>query len=236
MPQKRNPISSETILAASKILRAQAGLVLDGMVSDFERASGPWHLEWVAIPQAFVAAVGALHQMHFALSGLSVNADAMMDNLLSTRGLIVAEAVMMGLAPHLGRQAAHDVVYQACVTAHSTSQSLLSVLEKTDKVVGRISRAELASLCNPLNYLGCCRQMADHVLLSCPPSAVQTTTQQGISNRALSNSKTTNGEFQSNGTPQGIRINGLKTDFCVAEKDLGKKLLYGKDLPREVMA
>lgn len=46
MPQKRNPISSEVILAASKILRSNAGLVLDGMVADFERASGPWHLEW----------------------------------------------------------------------------------------------------------------------------------------------------------------------------------------------
>ncbi|KAJ5121978.1 L-Aspartase-like protein [Penicillium atrosanguineum] len=69
MPQKRNPISSEVILAASKILRSNAGLVLDGMVADFERASGPWHLEWVAVPESFVIAVGALSQTHFALSG-----------------------------------------------------------------------------------------------------------------------------------------------------------------------
>ena len=41
MPQKRNPISCELILAAAKVLRQQAGLVLDAMVTDFERATGP---------------------------------------------------------------------------------------------------------------------------------------------------------------------------------------------------
>ena len=62
------------------------------MVVDFERASGPWHLEWVAIPDSFVLTVGALHQTSFALDGLVVNSESMMDNLLSTRGLIVGEA------------------------------------------------------------------------------------------------------------------------------------------------
>lgn len=98
--QTRNPISREIILMQSKILRAQAGLVLDGMVSDFERASGPWHLEWAAIPVAFMPAVGSLYQADLALSGLQVNQKAMLENLQWTKGLIVAEAVMMKLAEH----------------------------------------------------------------------------------------------------------------------------------------
>ncbi|PNP73404.1 hypothetical protein FNYG_13302 [Fusarium nygamai] len=76
MPQKRNPISSEIILAQSKILRAQAGLVLDAMVSDFERVPGPWHLEWAALLVAFISVVGSLYQANFALSGLQVNSGA----------------------------------------------------------------------------------------------------------------------------------------------------------------
>jgi len=40
MPQKRNPISSEIMLAASKLLREKASLGLDSMVADFERQSG----------------------------------------------------------------------------------------------------------------------------------------------------------------------------------------------------
>jgi len=50
MPQKRNPISSELMLACAKAVRQQAGLMLDAMVQDLERATGPWHAEWIAIP------------------------------------------------------------------------------------------------------------------------------------------------------------------------------------------
>ncbi|CRG90288.1 3-carboxy-cis,cis-muconate cycloisomerase [Talaromyces islandicus] len=164
MPQKRNPISSEVILAASKILRSHAGLVLDGMVSDFERASGPWHLEWVAVPESFVLAVGALSQTHFALSGLAVNSKQMRDNLHSTRGLIVAEAVMMGMAPYVGRQTAHDIVYEACRESIEQGTSLVECLLRKDEVTSKMSRDKLEALCDPVNYLGAAPRMVDDVL------------------------------------------------------------------------
>ena len=88
------------------------------MVQDFERATGPWHAEWMAIPESFVLTAGALHQAKFALGGLIVDENKMAENLDISRGLIVAEAVMMGLAPQLGRQEAHDVVYDACRLAN----------------------------------------------------------------------------------------------------------------------
>lgn len=164
MPQKRNPISSEVILAASKILRSNAGLVLDGMVADFERASGPWHLEWVAVPESFVIAVGALSQTHFALSGLSVNSKQMLENLHSTKGLIVAEAVMMGMAPHVGRQRAHDIVYEACRESIEKERTLLECLVEKEEVTSKMSQQRLAELCDPVNYLGASTRMVDDVL------------------------------------------------------------------------
>lgn len=164
MPQKRNPISSEVILAASKILRSNAGLVLDGMVADFERASGPWHLEWVAVPESFVIAVGALSQTHFALSGLSVHTKQMLDNLYSTKGLIVAEAVMMGMAPHVGRQQAHDIVYEACRESIEKDQTLLECLLPREAVTSKMSKERLSALCDPVNYLGASTRMVDDVL------------------------------------------------------------------------
>ena len=164
MPQKRNPISSEIILAASKRLRSNAGLVLDAMLADFERATGPWHLEWMAIPESFVLAVGALHQADFVLSGLVVNTDQMGRNLRSTRGLIVGEAVMMGLAPRMGRQKAHDVLYEACKDAIEKDISLLESLERMDAVTSVLKREELKRLCDPVNYLGASSQMTQDVL------------------------------------------------------------------------
>ncbi|KAL4789476.1 L-Aspartase-like protein [Aspergillus venezuelensis] len=164
MPQKRNPISSEVILAASKVLRSNAGLVLDGMVADFERASGPWHLEWVAVPESFVLAVGALEQTRFALGGLVVHEKSMLDNLHSTKGLIVAEAVMMGLAPFVGRQRAHDIVYEACRESIENGCSLEEELLKRREVTEKMPADKVKSLCDPVNYLGASGRMVDDVL------------------------------------------------------------------------
>jgi 3-carboxy-cis,cis-muconate cycloisomerase len=164
MPQKRNPISSELMLASCKAVRQHAGLMLDAMVQDFERATGPWHAEWMAIPESFVLTAGALHQAKFALGGLIVDEKRMADNLDISRGLIVAEAVMMGLAPQLGRQDAHDVVYDACRLANEKGISLADALSADERVSDRIDRATIERLTAPKNYLGLAPEMVDRVL------------------------------------------------------------------------
>ena len=164
MPQKRNPISSELMLAASKGVRQHAGLMLDAMVQDFERATGPWHAEWMAIPESFVLTAGSLHQAKFALGGLIVDEKKMSDNLDISRGLIVAEAVMMGLAPDLGRQEAHDVVYDACRVANDKGMTLADALAADSRVSARIDRATIERLTSPKNYLGLAPEMVDRVL------------------------------------------------------------------------
>jgi 3-carboxy-cis,cis-muconate cycloisomerase len=164
MPQKRNPISSELMLAAAKGVRQHAGLMLDAMVQDFERATGPWHAEWMAIPESFVLTAGSLHQAKFALGGLIVDEKKMADNLDISRGLIVAEAVMMGLAPDFGRQEAHDVVYDACRVANDKGMTLADALSADPRVSERIDRATIDRLTSPKNYLGLAPQMVDRVL------------------------------------------------------------------------
>jgi 3-carboxy-cis,cis-muconate cycloisomerase len=166
MPQKRNPISSELMLAAAKAVRQHAGLMLDAAIQDFERATGPWHAEWIAIPESFVLTAGALHQAKFALGGLMVDEAQMAKNLDISRGLIVAEAVMMGLAPQLGRQEAHDVVYDACRRAHEQRISLKDALSSDPQVTSRIDAATIERLTSPRNYLGLAPQMVDRVLAS----------------------------------------------------------------------
>ncbi|HBO39288.1 MAG TPA: 3-carboxy-cis,cis-muconate cycloisomerase [Pasteurellaceae bacterium] len=166
MPQKRNPISSELMLACAKGVRQQAGLMLDAMVQDLERATGPWHAEWIAIPESFVLASGALHQAKFMLSGLIVDEQAMAKNLDMTKGLIVAEAVMMGLAPYIGRQEAHDVVYEACRVVNEQGGRLADVLNAMPSVSSRLEPQLIERLTDPRNYLGVAPIMVDQVLAS----------------------------------------------------------------------
>lgn len=169
MPQKRNPISCELMLSASKAVRQHAGLMLDAMVQDFERATGPWHIEWSAIPEAFVLTAGALNQAKFMLGGLEVDTARMRRNLDLTGGLIVSEAVMMGLAPYLGRQTAHDVVYDACRAALAERRALADVLAREPRVAAHLDRAAIDKLCDPANYLGAAPRMADRMRGSAVP-------------------------------------------------------------------
>ena len=53
MPQKRNPISSVYITALTSVVRQQAAALLDAMIEDHERATGPWEIEWIVLPEIF---------------------------------------------------------------------------------------------------------------------------------------------------------------------------------------
>ncbi|SAK83749.1 3-carboxy-cis,cis-muconate cycloisomerase [Caballeronia pedi] len=164
MPQKRNPISSELMLAAAKAVRQHAGLMVDAMIQDFERATGPWHAEWIAIPESFILTSGALHQAKFALGGLIVDEARMKHNLGISRGLIVAEAVMMGMAPYTGRQQAHDIVYDACRTVNEHGGTLAEALAALPEVTKHFDRAAIDRMTDPANYLGVAPQMVDRAI------------------------------------------------------------------------
>ncbi len=169
MPQKRNPVSSELILACAKQVQSRTALVMDAMAADLERSTGPWHVEWAALPEAFVLASGALAQARFLVEGLRVDPEAMRANMDMTRGLIVSEAVMMGLAPALGRQAAHDLVYEACRIATDERRALLDVLLDMPEVTAKLDRDALAQLCEPGNYVGEAPEMVDRLLAGLAP-------------------------------------------------------------------
>jgi 3-carboxy-cis,cis-muconate cycloisomerase len=165
MPQKRNPISAELMAAAARSVRQDVGLMLDSLAgADHERATGPWHLEWIALPRAFIATGGALTQAKFLASGLIVDAARMRKNLDMTGGLIVAEAVMMAVAEKIGRGPAHDCVYAACRKALDGGTMLLEELRKTPQVTAALDDAALQRLVDPAQYLGSAGAMIDRAL------------------------------------------------------------------------
>ena len=164
MPQKRNPISCNYIIACTAMVRQNVAALLDAMVEDHERSTGPWEIEWIALPEIFLLASGALKQARSLLEGLEVDPTRMRANLDLTRGMIVSEAVMMGLGPHLGRQRAHDLVYDICRKAIATGAAFLDLLVAEPEIARHMGRAELATLVDPANYLGLAGEMVDRVL------------------------------------------------------------------------
>src|SRR3954468_17710087 len=73
MPQKRNPISSCYIHAAISVVRQHSAALMDAMVADHERSTGPWEIEWIVLPEIFCLMAGALKQARFVVEGLEVH-------------------------------------------------------------------------------------------------------------------------------------------------------------------
>ena len=164
MPQKRNPISSVYITALNSVVRQQVAALLDAMVEDHERSSGPWEIEWIVLPEIFCLTAGALAHMRTVLDDPQIDEKKMRENLDATKGLIVSEAVMMELGRHLGRQRAHDLVYDICRRALAAGRPLSELLAEDDEIATHIDRAGLARLSDPANYLGEAGAMVDRVL------------------------------------------------------------------------
>ena len=98
------------------------------------------------------------------LEGLQVDAQAMRRNIDMTEGLVMSEAVMMGLGHHLGREYAHDLVYDLCRDAVAKKQPLLDLLAAHPEINKHVDRAALQRMLDPANYLGQSGHMVDRVL------------------------------------------------------------------------
>lgn len=164
MPQKRNPIACEYVIAQARGVQALVPLVMNAMAGDHERATGPWQAEPLAIPQAFLLAHGALDQARLIAEGMTVDAARMRRNLTATGGLIMAEALMMALAPVLGRGAAHDAVHHACDVALAEGIPLAEALGREPAVAASLTPEQIAAITDPASYLGVAGAFVDRVL------------------------------------------------------------------------
>nr|WP_312824769.1 3-carboxy-cis,cis-muconate cycloisomerase [Acinetobacter oleivorans] len=164
MPHKRNPVAAASVLAAANRVPALMSSIYQSMVQEHERSLGAWHAEWLAIPEIFQLCAGALSRTGEVLQGFEVNAEHMQRNLESTNGLIMAEAVMMALAPKIGRLNAHHVVEAACKTAVAQNQHLSEVVSQLDEVKEHFSQTEILEIFKAENYLGNIQAQIDAVL------------------------------------------------------------------------
>ncbi|OUC58280.1 3-carboxy-cis,cis-muconate cycloisomerase [Acinetobacter seifertii] len=164
MPHKRNPVAAASVLAAANRVPALMSSIYQSMVQEHERSLGAWHAEWLAVPEIFQLCAGALSRTGEVLQGFEVNTEHMQQNLECTNGLIMAEAVMMALAPKIGRLNAHHVVEAACKIAVAQKQHLSEVVSQLDEVKEHFSQTEILEIFKAENYLGNIQAQIDAVL------------------------------------------------------------------------
>jgi 3-carboxy-cis,cis-muconate cycloisomerase len=169
MPHKRNPVSCAVVLAVATRMPGLVSTMLSSMVQEHERGLGGWHAEWQTLPHICQLAATALTHSIPMLEDLQVDAARMRTNLDLTQGLILAEAVSMALATHIGKAEAHHVIEQACQRAMESKRNLYDAVAEDARVTAHLNSAALKKLFDPQNYTGVAEQFINRVLAARKP-------------------------------------------------------------------
>jgi adenylosuccinate lyase len=110
--------------------------------------------------RAAIAAGDMLSRLGEILRGLKLDPERMRANLDLGGGLIMAEAVMLELGGKIGRQHAHDVVYDAAQAAFVEGKSFSELLAADERLTRHMDKQAIARLLDPTAYTGLCADMA----------------------------------------------------------------------------
>lgn len=174
MPQKANPILCEGIVGLAVSATSMLPAQLRAMESEHERAAGEWQIEWEVLPRILCLSAAAMSTTAELLDGLQVDSGRMAANMTADGGGLMAESYMIALAPDLGREKAHDVVYAAVLEARRTATPLAELMTQ---------RLGDAGALDPTDYLGDYDAIVNSALAdwteraSAPTTAAHTTTQ-----------------------------------------------------------
>jgi adenylosuccinate lyase len=160
MPQKRNPKLCQDIIAAAAEIRSTVPLALEAMMTEHEADRTTSVIMDAAEARAAVATGDMLSRLVEVLRGLRLDPQRMRANLDLGGGLIMAEAVMLDLGRTIGRQHAHDVVYDAAQEAAVEGKAFADLLAADKRVTAHLDARGIAALLDPTAYTGLCAEMA----------------------------------------------------------------------------
>jgi 3-carboxy-cis,cis-muconate cycloisomerase len=166
MPHKRNPVAAASALGAATMAPNLAATIFAAQVQDHERSAGPWHAEWPTLPTLMLVTSGALAAIVDLAEGLEVDVARMRENLETTHGLIMAEAVAFALAEKIGKADAHHLVEAASKKAVANKKHLRDVLLSDSKATAQLGADKIAALFEPMAYQGASQALIDRLLAS----------------------------------------------------------------------
>ena len=164
MPHKQNPVRAAIAVAAAVRAPGLVATMLSAMPQEHERGLGGWQAEWDTLPELVSVAGAAARAIAEALDGLIVDPSRMRTNLELTDGLVLAEAVVMQLAPTLGKREAHAHVERAARRAADEHRAFADILAEDPAVTAILDGRRMKEILRPENYLGSAAAFVANVL------------------------------------------------------------------------
>jgi len=160
MPQKRNPKLAQDIIAASSEIRAKVPLALEAMQTEHEADRTSTLMMDSALVESCILTGDMLQRLIVVFSGLKVFPERMRRNLDLSGGLIMSEALMLELGKALGRQRAHDVIYDAAQASVVEGRAFRDLLSESEDVKAHLTPDQIEYLLDPTQYTGVCALLA----------------------------------------------------------------------------
>jgi 3-carboxy-cis,cis-muconate cycloisomerase len=160
MPQKRNPKLCQDVIAVAAEIRSMVPLALEAMTTEHEADRTTSLMMDTAESRACIATGDLLARLTEIMRGLRLDPARMRTNLDLGGGLIMAEAVMLDLGAAIGRQHAHDAVYDAAQEAFLQGKPFGELLAADSRVAAHMTADQIARLLDPTAYTGLCADMA----------------------------------------------------------------------------
>jgi len=164
MPHKRNPELCEQVVVLARLIRANAGLAFDALINEHERDYRAVRLEWVTITDSSLYLCGGLALMRTILGGLIIHEESIRTNLLNSSSLISTEALMFLLAEKMGKQAAHQLLYDVTIDGRNHPDSLIDRIYNRPEIQNAFSRELLKQTVDPAKHIGLSVMLTDRVV------------------------------------------------------------------------
>ena len=160
MPQKRNPILAQDIIGYAAQVRSCVPLALEATQIEHEADKTNSVMMRDAINRAAIGIGDILVRLHEMVRGMTLDPQRMRENLNLGGGLIMAEALMLDLAKHIGRQEAHDVIYDAAEAAISGGSTFDAALAADARLTKHLSGDQITAMLDPAAYTGLSGELA----------------------------------------------------------------------------
>ncbi len=155
MPHKRNPVNAENICGLARVVKSNVFVALENVSLEHERDLTNSSAERVVIPESFMLVDEMLKRAKKILSNIEIDMKNVRRNLHLTRGLNLAEAVMLRLTERgMSRQDAHELLRRLAIKAWEEERSFEEVLSESEEVRRYLTPEEIREALKPENYTG----------------------------------------------------------------------------------
>jgi adenylosuccinate lyase len=161
MPQKRNPRLSQDVVAWAAEVRTFVPLALEAMQTEHEADKTTSMMINSAIDRVCELTGNIVQGLNEIFSDIRLFPERMRENLDLTGGLIMSERVMLALGSEMGRQRAHDAVYEAAQRSVNENRPFTETLSEEEEVASRLTNEEIRDLLDPEQYTGLCSYFAE---------------------------------------------------------------------------